>query len=108
MDASQLPGPHEPAAGPVHREPGLAAALTRAILLAFALARRFSRTASIAPILIAGITLGFASILAGGVASALGEVGVLPPALAAWAPPLTLAAIVLAIGLSGSRRLRPA
>jgi predicted PurR-regulated permease PerM len=37
MDASQLPGPDEPAAGPVHREPGLAAALTRAILLAFAL-----------------------------------------------------------------------
>ena len=78
------------------------------LLLAFALARRFSRTASIAPILVSGITLGFASILAGGVASALGEVGVLPPALAAWAPPLTLAAIVLAIGLSGNRRLRPA
>jgi lipopolysaccharide export system permease protein len=78
------------------------------LLLAFALARRFSRTASIAPILVAGITLGFGSILAGGVASALGEVGVVPPALAAWAPPLALAVIVLVIGLSGSRHLRPA
>lgn len=78
------------------------------LLLAFALARRFSRTASIAPILVAGITLGFGSILAGGVASALGEVGVLSPALAAWAPPATLALIVFVIGVSGSRRLRPA
>jgi predicted PurR-regulated permease PerM len=37
MDASQLPAAGDPAPSPVHRDPGLAAALTRAILLAFAL-----------------------------------------------------------------------
>ncbi len=76
------------------------------LLLAFALARRFSRTATVAPILILGITLGFTAIIASGVASALGEVGLLSPLLAAWAPVLALLALVLAFGGLGQRTLR--
>jgi lipopolysaccharide export system permease protein len=76
------------------------------LLLAFALARRFSRTATVAPILILGITLGFTAIIASGVASALGEVGLISPMLAAWSPVAALAAIVLAFGFFGHRRLR--
>lgn len=78
------------------------------LLLAFALARRSGRTATVAPILVAGIGIGFTAILAGGVAGALGEVGVIRPALAAWLPPAALALAVLAIGMPGRRRARAA
>jgi lipopolysaccharide export system permease protein len=75
------------------------------ILLAFGLARRFSRTATVAPILVMGIALGFLAIITGGVAGALGEVGVISPAAASWAPVLALAAVVLGLGSIGHRRL---
>jgi lipopolysaccharide export system permease protein len=78
------------------------------VLLAFALARRFSRTATVAPILILGMTLGFTAIISSGVTSALGEVGLISPLLAAWSPVLVLAAIVFAFGFFGHRRLRAA
>lgn len=78
------------------------------LLLAFALARRFSRTATVAPILILGLALGFTAIIASGVTSALGEVGLISPLLAAWSPVLGLALVVLAVGFFGHRRLRAA
>jgi lipopolysaccharide export system permease protein len=96
------------------REPYLTALHTRLagalvpgllLLLAIALARRFSRTASVAPILITGITLGFLAIITAGITGALGEVGLIPPALAVWSPVAALAAVTLALGVLGRRRL---
>ena len=76
------------------------------LMLAFALGRRFSRTASVAPILIQAVAIGFIAIILTGASSALGEIGFLTPALAACLPVLLLAAIVL--GLAGiGRGLRP-
>ncbi|MEK0084664.1 LptF/LptG family permease [Benzoatithermus flavus] len=71
------------------------------MMLGFALVRRFSRTASIAPVFMTAVGIGFTLIIMSGVASALGEVGVLAPALAAWGPPLLLGAIVFLLGTRG-------
>jgi LPS export ABC transporter permease LptG len=68
------------------------------MMLGFALVRRFSRTASIAPVFMIAVGIGFTLIILSGVTSALGEVGVLAPPLAAWGPLLLLAAIVLLLG----------
>jgi LPS export ABC transporter permease LptG len=76
------------------------------MMLAFALVRRFSRTASIAPVFMTAVGIGFSLLIISGVASALGEVGVLAPALAAWGPPLVLAAIVLALAVRDGGTLR--
>jgi lipopolysaccharide export system permease protein len=76
------------------------------LLLAFALGRTFDRTATVAPILIKGVAVGFSAIILSGVAGAFGEIGVLPPALAAWSPILLLAALVLLLARPG-HRLRP-
>lgn len=81
------------------------------MMLAFALVRRFSRTASIAPVFMVGIGVGFTLLIASGVASALGEVGLIRPALAGWGPPAALVAIVLGLamrdGWTGTRRVGP-
>ena len=78
------------------------------MMLAFALVRRFSRTASIAPVFLTAVGTGFAFLIVGGVASALGEVGLLTPFLAAWSPTLVLTAIVLGLALrDGVARPRP-
>jgi lipopolysaccharide export system permease protein len=78
------------------------------MMLAFALVRRFSRTASIAPVFMAAVGIGFTLLISSGVASALGEVGLIRPLLAGWAPLLVLAAIVLGLatrdGWLGPRR----
>jgi LPS export ABC transporter permease LptG len=86
----------------------VAGALVPALLmmLAFALVRRFSRTASIAPVFLTAVAIGFTFLITSGVTSALGEVGLLPPALAAWAPPLALAALVLGFGGHERGRVR--
>ena len=78
------------------------------MMLAFALVRRFSRTASIAPVFMTAIAIGFALLISSGVASALGEVGLLSPVLAGWGPPLLLAAIVLWLATRDDRSGRPA
>jgi lipopolysaccharide export system permease protein len=82
------------------------------MMLGFALVRRFSRTASIAPVFMTAVGIGFTLIIMSGVASAMAEVGLLAPPVAAWAPPLLLGAIVLAMGardgLMGWGRLRGA
>jgi LPS export ABC transporter permease LptG len=69
------------------------------LMLPFALVRRFSRTASIAPVFLAAVGTGFTFLIVGGVASALGEVGLIPPALAAWGPTGALAALVLGLAV---------
>ena len=78
------------------------------MMLAFALVRRFSRTSSIAPVFMAAVAIGFTLLISSGVASALGEVGVIRPVLAGWAPPVLLALIVLGLatrdGWQGARR----
>lgn len=80
------------------------------MMLGFALVRRFSRTASIAPVFMAAVGIGFTLIILSGVTSALGEVGVLAPPLAAWGPPVLLALIVFSLGardgLAGALRRR--
>jgi lipopolysaccharide export system permease protein len=76
------------------------------MMLAFALVRRFSRTASIAPVFLTAVAIGFSFLIASGVSSALGEVGLVAPALAAWTPTAALAALVLAIGSFEGGRVR--
>ncbi|MFO1068683.1 MAG: LptF/LptG family permease [Geminicoccaceae bacterium] len=65
------------------------------VVLAFALAGRFSRTGTIAPIFIRGIAIGFTFHVMEGVVVALGEVGLVSPRIAAWGLPLGLAIAVL-------------
>lgn len=65
------------------------------VVLAFALAGRFSRTGTLAPIFIRGIGIGFSFHVAEGIVVALGEVGLVEPRLAAWALPAGLALVVL-------------
>ncbi|MFL5332630.1 MAG: LptF/LptG family permease [Geminicoccaceae bacterium] len=81
------------------------------MMLAFALVRRFSRTASIAPVFMTGIAVGFTLLISSGVASALGEVGLIRPVLAGWGPTVALAVIVLGLamrdGWTRSRRVVP-
>jgi lipopolysaccharide export system permease protein len=74
------------------------------MMLAFALVRKFSRTASIAPVFMAGVGIGFTLLIGSGVASALGEVGLIRPALAGWLPPLLLGALVLVLATRDSWR----
>jgi lipopolysaccharide export system permease protein len=78
------------------------------MMLAFALVRRFSRTSSIAPVFMTAVAIGFTLLISSGVASALGEVGLIQPVLAGWAPPVLLALIVLGLatrdGWQGARR----
>ena len=74
------------------------------MMLAFALVRRFSRTASIAPVFMAGVAIGFTLLISSGVASALGEVGLIRPILAGWVPPLLLGGLVLALATRDSWR----
>ena len=69
------------------------------MMLAFALVRRFSRTASIAPVFMTAVAIGFTLLIVSGVTSALGEVALLNPILAGWGPPLCLAMIVLWLAL---------
>jgi lipopolysaccharide export system permease protein len=75
------------------------------VLLAFALAGRFSRTGTLAPIFIRGIAIGFSFHVVEGLVVAIGEVGLLDPMLAAWAMPLGLGAVVLLPPILGELRL---
>lgn len=93
----------------LHQRVAGASVPTLLMMLAFALVRRFGRTASVAPVFLAAVGTGFTFLIVAGVASALGEVGVVPPALAAWGPPAALAALILGLTLRDSvARPRPA
>lgn len=64
------------------------------LCLAFALGQAWRRTGELTRLTLGGLTLGFAFFIINGTSVALGEVGFLPPVLAAWAPPLLLASLV--------------
>lgn len=65
------------------------------VILAFGVARRFSRTGTLTPIFLQGVGIGFSFLVAEGLMVALAEVGLVGPRLAAWLLPLGLAAAVL-------------
>ena len=65
--------------------------------LVVALALRFQRTGHVEFLFVAGLALGFAFFIFSGVSLAMGEVGMLPPIVAGWAPLLCFAAIAGAI-----------
>lgn len=73
------------------------------LFLVFGLVRRFSRTGMILPLFVKSLGIGFVTIIANGVLLALGEVGLVDPALAAWTSPSALALLVL--WLSGAPEL---
>lgn len=64
------------------------------LCLAFALGQGWRRTGELTRLTLSGLAIGFAFFILDGASVALGEVGFLPPYLAAWAPPLLLASIV--------------
>ena len=64
------------------------------LCLAFALGQGWRRTGELTRLTLGGLALGFAFFILNSSAVALGEVGFLPPYLAAWAPPILLASIV--------------
>ena len=69
--------------------------LASTILLPFALARRFGRVGVLGPIWVQGLAAGFTYLVANGVLQAFGEVGLVPPVLAAWTVPVLFALLVL-------------
>jgi len=56
------------------------------LLLVVALAQRFQRTGHVEFLFIGSISLGFGFFIINGISLAMGEVGLLPPFLAGWAP----------------------
>ena len=64
------------------------------LCLAFALGQGWRRTGELTRLMLTGLALGFGFFIVNGISIALGEVGFLPPLLAAWAPPLLLASVV--------------
>ena len=64
------------------------------LLLSVSLIPAYSRTGSMGWLLFAGITIGFATFILAGVTTAMGEAGLLPPWLAAWAPTVVLLALI--------------
>jgi len=76
-----------------HKKIAAPAAVLLMILLAVPLAHRYQRAGAITWMLVAGITLGFVFFVFDGMVLAMGEAGLLPPALAAWVPTLVMALI---------------
>ncbi len=64
------------------------------LLLSISLIPSYSRTGSFGRLLLTGVSIGFAAFILGGVTTAMGEAGLLPPLLAAWAPTLVLLALI--------------
>ena len=73
------------------------------ILLAVPLAQRFQHHGGAGAILALGIAIGFCFFVFDGFTLAVGEAGLLPPWLAAWAPTLAFASIGAALGFHGER-----
>lgn len=70
------------------------------IFLVVALSQRFQRTGRTELLFLGGLALGFAFFITNGIGLALGEVGLLSPAIAGWAPLAVFAAIIGAIAFS--------
>jgi lipopolysaccharide export system permease protein len=64
------------------------------LLLSMSLIPSYSRTGSFIWIFLMGISIGFASFILTGITTAMGEAGLLPPWLAAWAPAFALSALI--------------
>jgi lipopolysaccharide export system permease protein len=64
------------------------------VLLSVSLIPAYSRTRTMAWLLLTGITIGFATFILAGVTTAMGEAGLLPPWLAAWAPSVVLLSLI--------------
>jgi lipopolysaccharide export system permease protein len=67
------------------------------IALCVPLAIRFRRGGGIGYLFAAGVAIGFAFFVLDGISMTLGEIGLMPPVLAAWLPMLILAAIAAAL-----------
>lgn len=89
---------HERVAGPV--------TTVVLLLLTVALARPFHNRTGRGLIVAAGIALGFACWTLDGLLLTFGELGLLPPPLAAWMPPLILLIVAWSIGLHDERQRR--
>jgi lipopolysaccharide export system permease protein len=74
------------------------------VLIAVPLSQRFQRHGGAATTLTLGIAIGFCFFVFDGFALAVGEAGLVPPVLAAWAPSLAFAAAGAALGFYGERR----
>ena len=64
------------------------------LLLSMSLIPSYSRTGSFAWVFLVGISIGFATFILTGITTAMGEAGLLPPWLAAWAPVIALLAVI--------------
>ncbi|MCB2055240.1 MAG: LptF/LptG family permease [Geminicoccaceae bacterium] len=75
------------------------------VFLAFALAHRFVRGGGASRLFLKGVAIGFSFLIANGLAIALGEAGLLPPALAAFGPTSLLALFALGYPVLIGRRV---
>lgn len=83
-------------------------ALWATIALPFALAHRLARVGETFALFAKGLAVGFVHLIGNGLLLALGELGLLNPALAAWTAPLLFALFVLLLaGALEPRRGRP-
>ncbi len=64
------------------------------LLLSLSLIPSYSRSGSFAWLFLIGISIGFGTFILTGVTTAMGEAGLLPPWLAAWAPVFALLALI--------------
>lgn len=74
------------------------------VLVAVPLSQRFQRHGGGATTLTLGIAIGFCFFVFDGFALAVGEAGLVPPIIAAWAPTLAFAAVGAALGFYVERR----
>jgi lipopolysaccharide export system permease protein len=63
------------------------------ILIAVPLAQRFHREGALAPMFIIGVAIGFLYFVLEGWSFTTGEVGLLPPVVAAWVPNIIMVAV---------------
>jgi lipopolysaccharide export system permease protein len=74
------------------------------VLIAVPLSQRFQRHGGGATTLALGIAIGFCFFVFDGFALAVGEAGLVPPIIAAWAPTLAFAAVGAALGFYVERQ----
>lgn len=78
------------------------------IVLPFVLVRRLARVGETFALFGKGLAIGFVHLIGNGLLLALGELGLLAPAVAAWTAPLLFASFVLVLaGVFEQRRGRP-
>lgn len=88
----------------LHRRAAAPIATLLLIFLAVPLAQRFQRQGGMALPMIAGIGIGFLYFVFEGLTLTVGEAGLLPAAVAGWAPPVALALVGASIAVQFERR----